>query len=253
MSDNVISLTLPTNLLVGGGTGGGNGLGFNFDLGPSADIIAANAYSFLGSQASGALAFEGNAIKGTQDFLTTQTQPIVNAVAKESDSYFSSLLGFAQQGMSVQNSIASSSINAENQTAQSSINSSSNSSGGGSLLDGLFGDVFGGCFITTAVCKYSGLPDDCHDLNVMRHWRDTWMRATPERSAMVDVYYINAPKYVAGIESKHDSFQKKVWSELRKLISGAVHHAERGSNVLALAYYQAAVAFAHVASGVYDE
>lgn len=239
-SGNTLSLSLPTDIF----GGSGSGLNLNFNLGPGADTIATNAYGFVASQAAGAMGFEGQSIKGTQDFLTGAVAPILQSVATESDQYYTQLLGASNQATNVENQIAQNTINAQTQISQNSINTSGDAQGGGSI----FSAIFGGCFITTAVCKYSGLPDDCHDLQVMRHWRDTWMRATPERSAMVDAYYQEAPKIVEALEGKTEAYRRKVYTELRCLIGGAVHHASRGSNKLALSYYLAAVAFARTAA-----
>jgi len=65
------------------------------------------------------------------------------------------------------------------------------------------------CFITTSVCKYSNKPDDCEELQVLRAFRDTYMRASPERQTKVDQYYNEAPGIVATIEAIPDGFTKR--------------------------------------------
>lgn len=71
-------------------------------------------------------------------------------------------------------------------------------------------DVKGGfrsspCFITTAVCKSLGKPDDCYELTLLREYRDTYMAQTDERTAAVAKYYRVAPKIVAKIDARADA------------------------------------------------
>lgn len=246
MSDpnqNILSLTLPTNLLTGGTADGGLNLSYNF--GQNVEGASKDAYDFLSQTFAGSTAFEGGAIKSTQDFLSAQTMPIMTAVAGEADKYYSQMLGAFSTGMNTQQQMGTAAIAAEQNISERSISSSNKSRKGGSLLGSLFG---GGCFITTAVCKYSGRTDDCELLRVLRAWRDSYMMKTPELAALVTEYYRVAPGYVSGIESKHESFQREIWRELERLVSTAAHHIKRGSNQLALAYYRAAVEFARVSS-----
>ena len=237
---NTLSLSLPTDVI----GGSGSALNLNWNLGPGADAIAANAYGFMQQQSAGAMAFESNSIQGTQNFLSNAVSPILQSVANESDVYYQQLLGASSSAMNIQDQIAQNSINQQANVSNNSINTSGNAQGGGSI----FSAIFGGCFITTAVCQYTGQPDDCRELRVMRQWRDTWMRATPERSAMVDAYYAEAPGIVAALATKSEDFRRTVYTELHSLIAGAVYHAERGENRLALSYYLGAVAFARTAA-----
>ena len=249
---NILSLSLPTDFLTGASTGGA-GLSLNYNFGPNVDAVAQGAYSFLGSSINGAKAFEGASITGTQKFLSDQINPIVTSVAAEQQNYFAQLLGAFGTSYAAQQSVAQQSIGAEQQVANASIRSSSKSAKGGSLLN----SIFGGCFITTAVCKYSGLPDDCDTLQTLRAWRDGWMQETAERRAMVEAYYRDAPVYVAKIEALPEREQKVIWDALRYLIGAAclhirsVHMSGIGAeahNRIALAYYLAAVEFARTAS-----
>lgn len=61
---------------------------------------------------------------------------------------------------------------------------------------------FSGCFITTAICKDSGLPDDCEILQTFRHFRDTFMQAN-DAGAVLE-YYATAPQILARIERRED-------------------------------------------------
>lgn len=238
-TQNILSFSLPTDLLTGAG-GGGGGLNFSFNFGPNADTIAKNAYDFVGQQANSAMAFEGNSIAGTQSFVAAQAAPLLNAVQGESDAYFSSLLGAFQQATAVQSTIGTQGISAEQQVANASISASKKAQKGGSLLGGLFG----GCFITTAVCRYTGQPDDCELLQTLRDWRDSWMQETAERRAMVERYYETAPRYVTAIDQRSDA--RFIYAELERLILTCVHWIKLKRFRMALAYYLAAVEFARV-------
>ena len=49
------------------------------------------------------------------------------------------------------------------------------------------------CYITTAVCEYFGKPDDCYELQVLRTFRDTYMRSLPNGEELIAQYYETAP------------------------------------------------------------
>lgn len=49
------------------------------------------------------------------------------------------------------------------------------------------------CFITSAVCEYSGKPDDCYELTTFRGFRDGYLKNCPDGPALIDEYYETAP------------------------------------------------------------
>lgn len=57
------------------------------------------------------------------------------------------------------------------------------------------------CFLTTAVCDYLGKPDDCVELNTLRHFRDTWLRNQPDGPALIAQYYNKAPLIVSRLKA----------------------------------------------------
>lgn len=111
-----------------------------------------------------------------------------------------------------------------NNQANVAITQSNNSSGGG-------------CFITTAVCERDEKPDDCDELETLRTFRDTFMRATPERSAMVDLYYSVAPIILDRIEAFPDDAKSEVFAVLRTYVALAVKAASDGQNERAARIY----------------
>lgn len=56
------------------------------------------------------------------------------------------------------------------------------------------------CFITTAVCKHLQKPDDCPELTAFRAFRDGYLSACPDGSALIARYYEIAPGIVLAID-----------------------------------------------------
>lgn len=241
-NQNILSLSIPTDILTG--AGGGSGLSLNYNFGSNADTITKNAYSFLGSRLDAANAFEKGSINSTYGFLNGAVSPIISAVAGEADKYYSQILGGFNSTTAMQQQTANAAFGVQQEVADASLKVSKKASGGGSI----FSSIFGGCFITTAVCKYSGEPDDCDTLQTMRSWRDGFMQGTQTRRDMVDSYYIVAPVYVAQISELPESEQRNIWTALHSIILDCVHAIKIGDDLLALSYYCAAVTFARVAS-----
>jgi hypothetical protein len=61
------------------------------------------------------------------------------------------------------------------------------------------------CFLTTACVLAKGLADDCHELTVLRDFRDTYLSETDLRRSLVVEYYAIAPGIVAAIDASLDS------------------------------------------------
>lgn len=78
-----------------------------------------------------------------------------------------------------------------------------------------------GCFITTACVEAMGLPDDCHELTVLRRFRDEYLLGQPGGEAMVREYYERAPALVEAIAARADA------AERFRAIFADVRHAVR--------------------------
>ena len=61
------------------------------------------------------------------------------------------------------------------------------------------------CYITTATCAAMGLPDDCDELQALRHYRDAVLLATPQGEREVAEYYASAPAIVAALDRRADA------------------------------------------------
>jgi len=57
------------------------------------------------------------------------------------------------------------------------------------------------CYLTTAACVVLGAGDDCHELQVLRWFRDRILLPDPVRARDVDHYYATAPGLVRTIEA----------------------------------------------------
>ena len=90
----------------------------------------------------------------------------------------------------------------------------------------------GGCYITTAICKMLGLPDDCYQLQTLRKFRDSYMQETPERIRMVQKYYAYAPDVVRHLT---DTDLKVL---LHDYLFPAIRAIEYGDNDRALFLYK---------------
>lgn len=92
------------------------------------------------------------------------------------------------------------------------------------------------CFIITATCKSRNLPDNCHELTVLRKFRDTYMSSNDEMRNEVKEYYFKAPIICHKIDELENS--SELYEEIyQKYIKPAVNAVESGDNVRAHEIY----------------
>ena len=83
------------------------------------------------------------------------------------------------------------------------------------------------CFITTACVRAKGLPDDCHELTMLRWFRDNIMKATESGKEAVQEYYEVAPALVQKMLSLPNA--QEIFSTLyNKLVKPCVEMIEAG-------------------------
>ena len=100
---------------------------------------------------------------------------------------------------------------------------------GSDILEGAFGWVDDGCFITTAVMKaqLEEFSDDCRELTMLRRVRDEYIANLPNGPEMLAAYREFAPVYVERISKRPDA--ETVWKILYdEYILEAAKHAEAG-------------------------
>lgn len=96
------------------------------------------------------------------------------------------------------------------------------------------------CYITTAMCRDTGKPDDCAELQSLRRYRDEVMLNDSEGRRLVEEYYSKAPKIVSLINQDPDHYQ--IYQMLReRYITPAAKAADAGENAKALELYKAMV------------
>ena len=82
------------------------------------------------------------------------------------------------------------------------------------------------CFITTACVEARGLPDHCPELNVVRAFRDCYIKGLPDGEEIVSEYYKVAPNIVAGINKAENrdavylDLYEQLVSNIRLIYSG---------------------------------
>lgn len=69
------------------------------------------------------------------------------------------------------------------------------------------------CFISTVICEYLGKSDDCAELNILRNYRDNWLRNQPEGQQLIVEYYNNAPLIVSRLKASdnYESHCQYLW------------------------------------------
>ncbi len=63
------------------------------------------------------------------------------------------------------------------------------------------------CYITTAVCRCFGKPDDCYELTLLREFRDGYLAGRPGGEKLIEEYYDVAPSIVKHIDQQPDSLE----------------------------------------------
>lgn len=86
-----------------------------------------------------------------------------------------------------------------------------------------------GCFLTSACVEAKGLPDDCHELTVLRSFRDGYLSALQAGREEISEYYFIAPQIVAAIKSRANALAifNSVYEEL---VRPCAEMIERGEN-----------------------
>lgn len=96
------------------------------------------------------------------------------------------------------------------------------------------------CFLTSACVEAKGLPDDCHELTVLRNFRDGYLRSLPTGQEEIAEYYAIAPAIVATIQQQENALS--IFDGIyEQLVLPCVRYIEAGENEQAHALYRNAV------------
>lgn len=97
-----------------------------------------------------------------------------------------------------------------------------------------------GCFLTSACVEAKGLPDDCHELSILRSFRDGYLSSLPGGREEVAEYYSIAPQIVAAIKDRANA--PAIFNSIyEKLVRPCVEMIERGENKSAHKLYRDSV------------
>lgn len=92
------------------------------------------------------------------------------------------------------------------------------------------------CFITTAVCEYSGKADDCDELQTLRKWRDEKLNRTAFGKKLIAQYYNEAPGIVEALQAKERA--PEIFAMLNSaFIAPAIQFVKAGDDLAALDTY----------------
>ncbi len=69
-----------------------------------------------------------------------------------------------------------------------------------------------GCYLTSACVESKNLPDNCHELTVLRQFRDTYLISQKNGREEIQHYYATAPKIVEKINASPKSID--TWNEV---------------------------------------
>ncbi|MBQ2920695.1 MAG: hypothetical protein IJE58_05890 [Oscillospiraceae bacterium] len=94
-----------------------------------------------------------------------------------------------------------------------------------------------GCFLTSACTAARGLPDDCHELTVLRDFRDNWLKQHPNGVTLIAHYYEVAPRIVEAIDKLENRLE--IWDGVyREMVVPCVKMIEMGRYLEALELYR---------------
>ena len=74
------------------------------------------------------------------------------------------------------------------------------------------------CYITTAVCKSLGKPDNCYELTLLRDYRDGYLAGQEGGAGIIKEYYNIAPTIVKRIDRMENSAElyQQIWERYLK-------------------------------------
>lgn len=173
------------------------GVDLTYDLGPSVSTVFGQGLAFLNDRFNADQAFTGGAIMGANDLVHGVVAPLLQGATDQLQENATEIPGLYSEMEANNYNLSLASIQEQGDVAQASIDSSNASANAAS-------NAGGGCYVTTAVCVALGLADDCHTLQTLRHFRDTYLLRTNVGRSFVEEYYATAPALCAKINARRD-------------------------------------------------
>lgn len=191
-----------------GGKGGGGGAGGNKDSNPTDQSENKNsAENFAKDITDNAKEIETEP-EGPQPSQEQVTENLLNDTPAPPDVQFDESTlppeDNSDNGNSGDNNSGSGDNGDSGDTGDSGNSGDDSSDLGGENTGDYGGDGGdGGCFITTAVTASRNLPDDCAELEILRAYRDNWLKFHHPEG--IKMYYESAPVLVEKINARADS------------------------------------------------
>lgn len=93
------------------------------------------------------------------------------------------------------------------------------------------------CFLTSACVRAKNLPDNCYELQMLRSFRDNYMKNSDKGNLLIEQYYEVAPNIVKKINTLHN--QKEVYNYMYEtLVIPSLNYIRAGEEIAAMEYYQ---------------
>ena len=84
------------------------------------------------------------------------------------------------------------------------------------------------CFLTTACIRSKGLPDNCEELMILRHFRDTYLANKSNGAELIGLYYKHAPDIVTAIEDSPNA--NEIYQSIYNTIQLCINNIKNGNN-----------------------
>lgn len=97
----------------------------------------------------------------------------------------------------------------------------------------------GFCYLSTACVEFAGLPDDCHELTVLRHFRDDYLGSRHDGAHLIAEYYAIAPNIIDDIDARSNRIQ--IYANILATVRSCVRQIEAGNMESAMRQYQTMV------------
>lgn len=89
------------------------------------------------------------------------------------------------------------------------------------------------CIVSTAACQAVGLPNDCPELNLLRRFRDEYIKSLSGGGFLVKIYYKVGLRVVRSIDSK--SNRERIYNDLySRLVQETIELIAQGKKLQAL-------------------
>jgi hypothetical protein len=84
------------------------------------------------------------------------------------------------------------------------------------------------CYITTAVCRTFGKPDDCYELSLLRDYRDGYLASQENGEELIRMYYDQAPSIVKHIDRRDNASEiyRSIWDTYLSECIGMIENGE---------------------------